>query len=293
MINIIDFEVDKTVLLLSVLRKYDKNKIGENLKDKVCETLKNVPRHLNALVKVCKCFTNHPDEYKVLLKDKSFVDSLEAIFETDEFMKLYEGTVKYKEELRERWNLLETKVNNYFSEVLGINEEKQIKVNVVNPEFNTGTNNLKNDIFWGHYKGQTDPYYDVVYMMHESMHCMYPYKKGWNLEQRSICHALIELATDNELRCVLEGNMQNYSEGHQDNNLQRNKLLPLWCAFLEKSEDEISTLKNLEGADFSDYSRLVENKSLGKMNFTDLMNFCIESYKNFGVGHKKKENIEI
>lgn len=293
MLKLSDFEVNKTVLLISVLRKYTKSKLGEKIKDRVFETLKSSPKDLNTLVKVCKDFTNHPDEYKVLLRDSTFVDSLKTIFVSDEFLELYNGAIKYKEELQERWNLQKTKVYNYFADVLGINEEKQIKVNVVNPEFNTGTNNLKNDIYWGHYKGQIDPYYDVIYMMHESMHCIYPYKKEWNSRQIAICHALIELATDNELRYVLEGNIKDYSNGHQDNNMQRNKLLPLWCAFLGKSESTILPLKNIEGADFSNYSILLENKKNNKMNFSQLMDYCIENYNSLGIPDKKEEEIEI
>lgn len=276
-------------MLISVLRKYDKEEIGEALKNSVLEILKDEPRNLNALVKACKRFANYPGAYKVLLKDKDFANSLKPVFKSDEFAKLYEEAEKYKEKLKEKWNSLGPKVNNYLTAVLGIDEDKRIKVNVVNPKFNTGTNNLKDNIFWGHYIGQNDPYYDVIYMMHESMHCMYPYKNGWNLEQKGICHALIELAIDNELRCVLEGNMENYSEGHKDNGLLRNKLLPFWCAFLGKSETEISALKNLDGADFSDYSRLQKNESLAKMNFTSLMNFCIENYRNFSVANNKND----
>ncbi len=293
MINLKEFEVNKMVLLISVLRKYDKNKVGKNLKDRVYEALKGTPEYLNALTKICGCFANYPEEYKKILGDTNFLKSLETIFKSDEFLTLYEEALQYMGELIERWKSLKPKVDKYFSEVLGVKEEKQIKVNVVNPQFNTGTNNLKNEIFWGHSDGMKNPYYDVVYIMHEGMHCMYPYQKSWNLEQKGICHALIELATDNELRCVLEGNMQSYSEGHKDNRLQRNKLLPLWCAFLGKSESEITFLKNMEGADFSEYNSLLENESIRKMKFSDLMSFCIENYEQFSIVHKKKEDIEI
>ena len=143
MINIRDFEVNKIVLLISVLRKYKYNRKGQELRDRVYDTLKDTPRYLNALVKVCKCFTNNPDEYKVLMQDKTFEDSLESIFKSDEFLTLYDDALKYKERLIERWDSLKLTVNKYFSEVLRIKEEKQIKVNVVNPNFNTGTNNLE------------------------------------------------------------------------------------------------------------------------------------------------------
>ena len=293
MINIRDFEVNKIVLLISVLRKYNYNRKGQELRDRVYDTLKDTPRYLNALVKVCKCFTNNPDEYKVLMQDKTFEDSLESIFKSDEFLTLYEDALKYKERLIERWDSLKPTVNKYFSEVLRIKEEKQIKVNVVNPNFNTGTNNLEDEIFWGHYEGQRNPYYDVVYMMHESMHCMYPYQKDWNLEQKGICHALIELATDNELRCVLEGKWQNYSEGHQDNNSTRNKLLPIWYAFLGKRDDETAIFKKMDGVDFKDYNRLLDNRTIKEMKFSDLMDFCVENYRHFGINTMKKNDIDI
>lgn len=292
MISLNKFEVNEVVLLIAILRKYKINEKGKKLKDKVYEALKDTPSNLNTLVKVCKCFTNNPDEYKIVLQDRTFANALENIFKTDEFLTLHDSALKYKERLIERWDLLKPTVDKYFSEVLGIKREKQIKVNVVNPDFNTGTNNLEDEIYWGHYKGQNDPYYDVVYMMHESLHCMYPYQKNWNSTQKGICHALIELATDNELRCILEGNMQNYSVGHQDNNLQRNKLLPLWCAFLGKSESDIVSLTSLEGADFSEYRRLKENGTVRMMNFSDLMEFCVENYRYFGVECKKKDVID-
>lgn len=288
----LDFEVNKVALLITILRKYSINEQGKAIKNQTFKALQNNPEQLNLMLNAVKRFTNHANEYKSISSNLEMLNSLKTVFNSEEFLTLYDESEKYRLKVQEKWNNLEPKVRQYFSEKLGIKEDKRIKVNVVNPKFNTGTNNLKDEIFWGHFRSESEPYYDVVYMMHESLHCLYPYKKNWNLEQCGICHGLIELATDNELRCLLEGNIQNYSEGHQDNNLRRNKLLPIWCAFLGKSEEEIEVLKKLQGADFSNYNKLLENKTIKQMNFSNLMDYCIENYRHFEVKEIKKYEYE-
>ncbi|MBO5179519.1 MAG: hypothetical protein J6B87_04150 [Clostridia bacterium] len=308
MIKIKEFKINKTVLLISILRKYneylkskenkdyecsERYKRAEHLSDRVNEVFKSNPKCARLLREVCDDFTNNPDRYKEFLNIPDMIGLLDSVFASEEFSNLYKETQEYREDLMKRCLKFEPDIRRYFSENLGIEAEKEIIVNVAHPDFNTGTNNMKNEIFLGHYKAKNSPSYDVVYMMHEIMHCMFPYQSNWNKKQIAICHSLIELATDNELKSLLEGNIQNYSQGHEDANLQRNKLLPLWCAFLGKSEDEIKDLRNIKGADFSNYSELLKSETISKINFSNLMEHCVKNYRYYGVSYKEKEEVEF
>lgn len=233
MVNLKEFKVDKGLILITMMRrgKFMNRTEGMVLRNKLYKILKNESiENIKELGEKCLNFTNHPE----LFNDTILLERLKPVFETNEFQKLYNETLKYRDDVINRWNFLQPEVKKYFSHILGINEEKDIVVNIVNPYFNTGTNNMNNEIFWGHYVGINNPNYDAVYMMHESMHCMFPYKKEWNRQQRGICHSLIELATDNELMCRLSGDYKEYNMGHYDGAPIRKKLMPLWCAFLSE-----------------------------------------------------------
>lgn len=255
MVNLKEFKVDKLILLVSIMRKSGNRPEGIVLRNKLAQILQETTEiNINQCINACQTFfTNDAEGFIERIKNSEVIEHLQPLFETNEFQTLYEETLKYKEDVISRWNIAKPKVNQYFSQVLGIVEDKDIVVNIVHPDFNTGTNNMKNEIYYGHYESKSNPNCDPVWMMHESLHCMFPYKKEWNKEQISICHSLIELATDNELLGILNEDNKFYNYGHNDAAHIREQLKPIWDKFVKGK---------------------IEAK-----NFLELMQYCTENYK--------------
>ena len=130
MINIEAFRVNKMVLLLSVIRK-----------------MKFVPfdgdARFSKVIKAARVFTNAPSIYKELLEDNKLMSDLLPILESDVFESLYEEALKYRDEVATKWKKLEPIISDYCTSMLGFMDEKKILVNIVNPRFNTGTNDMK------------------------------------------------------------------------------------------------------------------------------------------------------
>ena len=117
--------------------------------------------------------------------------------------------------------------------------------------------------------------------MHEYMHCLFPYEKHWTDEQRGICHSLIELAIDNELRARLGGNNLFYSQGHDDGKAIRDKLMPLWLTFLNSKggtfQDILTPDKQVD-----EYIKKAQINNVQNMNFSELMQYCVQHYHEYG-----------
>lgn len=271
MINIKDFRVDKIVLLLSIIRKVEP----------IPSKFKNDAR-FSEVIQAAKVFTNIPDIYKKLAEDKELMGNLSPILEGELFENLYEQALEYRNGVVARWKELELIISDYWANTLGLTEEKDILVNIVNPRFNMGTNDMKNEIFFGHINGTKDISYDATYIMHEAMHCTYPREKEWSEEQYGVCHSLIELAIDNELRSRLGGNNENYSQGHKDAERIRKRLMPLWITFLGKSGGALK-LEIPEDEEFKKYMGIAQSNGVQNMNFTELMEHCIEHYHEYGL----------
>lgn len=269
MINIKDFKVDSVILLLSIIRK-----------------LKSVPYEKDArfskVIQAANFFTNSPDIYKKLREDKELMNNLAPILESDAFENLYAQALKYRDDVVTRWKKLEPIISHYCESVLGLTEEKDILVYIVNPKFPTGTNDMKNEVFYGHANGTKDISYDATYIMHEVLHCTYPRQKEWSEEQYGVCHSLIELAIDNELMSRLGGNNNNYSQGHSDAERIRKKLMPLWITFLSKSGGAFN-FEIPKDEEFKKYMEIAQSNGVQNMNFTELMKHSIEHYHEYGL----------
>ena len=269
MINIKEFKVDKIVLLITIIRKMRFTNFEKD------------PR-FSKIIQVASRFTNHPDLYKTIMEDSTLMNDLSPILQSDSFQTIYEDALVYRDEVAKRWETLEPTIKDYYTNVLGLKAEKDILVNIVNPKFNTGTNNMDNEIFYAHTNGKRDISYDVTYIMHEALHCLFPRKKEWTTMQYCVCHSLIELATDNELRARLGGNNQNYTEGHQDAGNIRESLMPLWVTFLSQ-KGGVSGYNVPNNKTFEKHMNIAQNNNVQNMNFEELINHCLEHYKEYGL----------
>ena len=305
MIDIKDFKVNKVVLFTCIMQIYMdmkrdlgriKNDVvrtdSQNICDRFFEFLENNEKQKNYFLGICE---NFEDRYKEVEENEELMELLTGVFETEEFGRIYDGTIEYRDTMLRQLSECRELLDEYLVGQLGITGSKDISVNVLNPYFCTGISDLHSEVFWGHYRGLEDPNYNIVYLVHECMHCEYPYQKDWNREQRNTCHALIELATDNELRCRLEGKHDTYSEGHDLTIIQRGKMLPLWCAFLGKTEEEVEQLKKCKDIDLDiDMYRLFSSKKeFQNMSFSEFIIYCVEHCQELDPHKKFLEELQV
>ncbi len=297
MINVKDFRIDKIVLLLSIIRK--ENSADVRAEPKMLRIIQAVkePR-FSKIIQAANDFMDNPDVYKTLKDDETLIMNLSQLSAIDDFESIYMEALQYKDGVVERWKKLQPIIKDYYMNVLGLTEEKDFVVNVVHTRGNTGTNNMKNEIFYGHPIGRKDISFDATYIMHEAMHCIFPRKKEWSDEQYGVCHSLIELAIDKELRSRLGGVKDKYTEGHPDGRKIKSKLMPLWVTFLSQKGGMFKE-ETPRNEDFKKYTMLAQSNNVQNMNFAELMKYCIEHYQEYGLDENtfnvenKQEKVDI
>ena len=127
-------------------------------------------------------------------------DLLEKIYKeilkSKEFKKLLSETEKYKDFVEKQWKKNEKFVLEYFKDTLGLKIPKdKITIYIFHPKsFNGHANSEKKTIKWGHSEDWKN--YSTVYLAHEILHIIVN-------DTSENMHAIIQLATDNELRIRL------------------------------------------------------------------------------------------
>lgn len=157
------------------------------------------------------------------------------ILKTKEFKKLLFETEKYKIFVETQWGKNEKFVLDFMVNTLGLRIPKyQITVYIFHPQLRVGRGNGQTrSIMWGHTEDWEN--YSTIYLAHELAHVIIPR----NIQNRyqPIMHALIELATDNELRArlskkIIKGN-GNFEIGHSDLKEARRSLINEWKTYLK------------------------------------------------------------
>ena len=91
--------------------------------------------------------------------------------------------------------------------------------------------NIKNNCFiWGHMDGLDNENYDLVYMVHESLHSYFE----WN----NLTHAIIENITDVELAKYLNNSKSGYVY-HDFTQDMHVRIYPFWNLYLNKPVEDI------------------------------------------------------
>ncbi|MDR1017909.1 MAG: hypothetical protein LBM02_04325, partial [Lachnospiraceae bacterium] len=222
MINLSEFKVDKTILLINIFQTY-LSTIASRLEPALLNKIDSIGKcvinylHTKNISTNKKTFSNYSELYKIVTEDSELSALSENIFKTPEFQSIYDETVAYKDKVQNEWEGSKQNIENIFENHLKIDvPDKAVSVNILHPYCYDGTNNQNNEIYYGHYKGIDNKNYNLVYLMHEYMHCIFPYKSDWNSQQKYLCHSLIELATDNELRVRLGDCSIRYDVGHEE-----------------------------------------------------------------------------
>jgi len=176
------------------------------------------------------------------------------ITNSKEFKQLFSETEKYKIFVERQWNKNKNFVLSYFKNDLGLKiPNYTITIYIFHPKSHNGYADCQTkSILWGHPENWKN--YTTVYLAHELLHIL-TYKK---LKDFDVMHALIELATDNELRIRLNKKGKYFIP-------KQKKKMPLHIKKLFDLERKIypywkEYLKNRKGRNIFDLEREIIQK---------------------------------
>lgn len=174
-----------------------------------------------------------PDE-DIPPKPEDFPESMRHCLKGPRFMKLLEETKDYARQVQYKWQDKKRQVYIALLDILRIPVDGEFTCFIVHPETHTGRSlhqSRVNAFVWGHYSHF--PNYDVIYLIHEMMHSIFPFNP--------IAHTVQELAIDNELRVRL--NHGSYDEKTVVCGIGREKIislmLPEWRRYLVANTENI------------------------------------------------------
>ncbi len=172
------------------------------------------------------------------------------------------------------WKKNNDKINLFLNSVF----KKEFVLNttaiIVTPALCYGMNIGNNEFVWGHKKGLTDKNYDLVYLVHESLHSYF--------KNSEITHAIIENISDIELAKFLNNAKSGYT-CHDNLKKMHVKIQPFWNIYLNKTKEEIEKEKVFDSIyydqnHFSKYQTQIKNMNIDdfiefidKTNLDDLM----------------------
>jgi hypothetical protein len=112
------------------------------------------------------------------------------------FAELLQNAENYKNWLEHEWATNKDKINKELTNIMKVDLPKEtFTVYVMGDLVHVGKYLRNHNITWGHKEDWKN--YSLVYLIHESLHELFSHS--------DLDHAVIELATDNELRIRLNG----------------------------------------------------------------------------------------
>ena len=204
--------------------------------------------------------------------DKDVINTIEEFKKTEEFKKLYEETKTYYNNLKEYWNINKDKMNNYLKQTLKININTKINVYVSHPNTCEGFSFDNNKIVWGHYNGIKDLNYNLVYLIHEGLHCIIPFETNETEEECYIKHSIIELIADYELYSKLS-QKSTIKEGHPYLHKYRMLIYPYWLKYIGLDNNEIKKRLQLDKVNLDNFID-INNNEIKDINIYQFIDYC-------------------
>ena len=203
------------------------------------------------------------------------------------FKQLCEGANKNLERIEDNWQKNKSKINlfldNIFKKDFTLNETAII----VDPSLCVGMNIGNDQFVWGHKNSLFDKNYDLVYLVHESLHSYFP--------NNTLTHAIIEKIADIELSKYLNNTDKPY-DCHEYTKMQHIKILPFWNIYLNKSRDGIEKENKDSNItydldDFAKYETQIKNMNIDSFTKFLEQQDLTEVKTNYTITIKNKERL--
>jgi len=213
----------------------------------------------------------------IFLEDKDVIAIIDELKSTSIFKKIYKETELYFLNVKTCWEKHKLGINDFLKRILKIKFDIKPVVYITHPNAYKGYSFDNNKIVWGHYNGINDLNYNLVYLVHEWLHCLLPFEKNESEINANIKHCVIELISDYELNSLLKGK-STLNEGHSYLDDYKKIVYPYWLKYIGLDENQINKRLEKDSVEFCKFSEinLIE---LSNMNIYEFINFCIEKYK--------------
>ena len=171
--------------------------------------------------------------------------------------------------IQNSWTKNKDKINLFLSKVFKKDFTLNVTAIIVSPILNCGGTMGDKQFIWGHNNGLTDENYDLVYLVHESLHSYF--------KNDMITHAIIENITDFELAKLLNNSEKGYT-GHDYIKNLHIKILPFWNLYLNKTQkhiEEENIINNITYNlnDFYKYKPQIKNMNIDEfVEFLEKLN---------------------
>lgn len=209
--------------------------------------------------------------YSLLLKDikSNEIDNniILELQQQDFFRNYYEKAKKNLERIQNIWKKNSDRINSFLKKIFKKEFTLDSTAIIVPPSLNTGTSIGNNQIVWGHVNGVNDNNYDLVYLVHESLHSYF--------EKNDLTHTIIENIADIELAKYL--NKTGGYECHEDLKSMHIKILPFWNLYLNKGKTEIERENKINNIsyDIKDFEKY--RTKISRMNIDEFVEFLLNS----------------
>ena len=146
------------------------------------------------------------------------------------FEKYYSEAKDNLKRVESAWKENKDKINKFLKDILRKEISLKMTAYICSPNMKMGKNIKNNCFVWGHMDGLDNENYDLVYMVHESLHSYFE----WN----NLTHAIIENITDVELAKYLNNSKSGYvyHDFTQDIHV---RIYPFWNLYLNKPVEDI------------------------------------------------------
>ena len=157
-------------------------------------------------------------------------DIIAELKEQDFFKSLSVEAEKNLERIQKSWIENRDKINEFLKGIFKKDFTLNMTAIIVAPSMNTGVNIHDDQFVWGHENGVKDEIYDLVYLVHESLHSYF--------ENGELTHSIIENIADVELAKFLSDSDRAY-ECSDYLKMTHIKVAPFWYLYLDKPIAEI------------------------------------------------------
>lgn len=213
---------------------------------------------------------------KIFLEDNDVIKVINDIKSTDEFKKIYKETELYFLNVKTDWEKQKLKINDYLKSVLKMQFNVKSQVYITHPNTYKGYSFDNNKIVWGHYKGISDSNYNIVYLVHEWLHCLLPFEKNEPEINANIKHSIIELISDYELYSQLKGK-STLKEGHSYLDDYKKFVYPYWLRYIGLDEEQIKQRLEKDSVEYLQFDD-IKSTDFSYMNIYQFMDYCVEKY---------------
>lgn len=162
------------------------------------------------------------------------------------------------------WAKNKSIIEKFLSDTLRLNLKLNLLCYIVPPNLNAGHNIGNNTFVWGHTLGEKDANYDLVYLVHESLHS--------HFDKDNISHAIIEKISDIELSKFLNKSKIGY-EPHSFTLKYHVRIFPFWNLYLNRTTSEIAEEQKFQNIQYNTKKFEKYRDVLSKMNIDEFIDF--------------------